>query len=164
MNIDEPDEIRRRAGTALDGLAVVPTHRVRVRQAVGDVEPAEVVGEVELAGDVVAQHPFTDGLDDDVEHAVDPRSVPEGRGGGLDRRGPLVAEEGHEEASVVAPAGVDVGVGQRAEVGRRERPTERAHVRELVLAGPEHERRHEVWEHRGGAIPADQLQEFEGLL
>jgi hypothetical protein len=42
--------------------AWMPSGGVRVGQAVGDVEPSEVVEQISLAGDVVAHHPFTDGL------------------------------------------------------------------------------------------------------
>ena len=45
-------------------LVVMPAGGVGVRQPVRDVEPAEVVGKVELTVDVVAQQALAHGVDD----------------------------------------------------------------------------------------------------
>ena len=56
----QAQEIGRRRAVSFDCLAMLPPHRIRIRETVRDVEPPEVVGEVELAGGVVAQHPLAD--------------------------------------------------------------------------------------------------------
>ena len=74
-------------------MGAVPAGGVGVGDAVGDVEPAEVVVEVELAGRVVAQHPLGHRVDDDVEHAVDTRAVAQRVDGGVERGGAVAAVE-----------------------------------------------------------------------
>ena len=59
----------------------------------GDVEPAEVVVEVELAGRVVAQHPLGHRVDDDVEDAVDTRAVAQRVDGGVERGGTVASDQ-----------------------------------------------------------------------
>ena len=60
----------------------------------GDVEPSEVVVEVELTGRLVAQHPFAHRGDDDVEHAVDAGTGTEGGDGGVQGLDPMLRRAG----------------------------------------------------------------------
>ena len=81
----------------------VPARCVGVRQSVGDVEPTEVVVEVELAGRVVAEQPLAHRDRHDVEHGVE-RCAAGDRGPGRERRlGPVVAEQRGEQPPVVRP-------------------------------------------------------------
>ena len=68
-------------------------------------------------GRVVAQHPLGDGVDDDVEHAVDPGAVAQRVDGGAQRRRPVAAagEDRRPQRAVVAPrrVGVDVRPARR---------------------------------------------------
>ena len=100
-------------------LAVVPPRGVGVRQPVGDVEPAEVVEQVALAGRVVAHHPLADGLHDDVEHAVDAGTVAQRRDDRRHDRLAVVAQQRRQQRPVVVPAVVDRQVRQRRQIRRR---------------------------------------------
>ena len=98
----------------------VPAGGVGVGDAVGDVEPAEVVVEVELAGRVVAQHPLGDGVDDDVEHAVDAGALAQRVDRGVQRRGPVAAVE--QIAAWSRPSSRHDGSGSTAPSASRSTP------------------------------------------
>ena len=135
----------------------VPAGGVGVRQAVGDVEPAEVVVEVELAGRVVAQHALGHGVDDDVEHAVDAGAVAQRGDRGVQRRrrgrrrpssaARSVPSSRHDGSASSGAQGVEVDAGERL--------GERPHVRQRVLACAVDDRRHEVRQHGVGPLPAE---------
>ena len=146
----------------------MPAGGVGVGDAVGDVEPAEVVVEVELAGRVVAQHPLGHRVDHDVEHPVDAGAVAQrvDRGDAAARpdRTRSAAVDRVVQAAVVAPRRVGVDGGERVEVDAGERLGERAHVRQRVLARAVDDRRHEVRQHRVGPLPAQPVEQLERLL
>ena len=144
--------------------SVVPAGGVGVREAVGDVEPAEVVEQVALAGRVVAHHPLADGLDHDVEDPVDAGPAAHRIGDGGNDGLAVVAQERRQERAVVVPAVVDRERGECREIRAGERAHERPGVRQHVLAGAVDDGRHEVRQHGVGALPADELEQLERLL
>ena len=149
------------------GVPGVPAGGVGVGDAVGDVEPAEVVVEVELAGRVVAQHPLGDGVDDDVEQRRRRR-----RRRGARRRRRAAARPGRGRRRgwrpAASPSSRHVGSASIAASAARstpaERPGERPHVRQRVLAGAVDDRRHEVRQHGVGPLPAERVEQLERLL
>ena len=102
----------------------VPAGGVGVGQPVRDVEPAEVVVEVDLAGHVVAQHAHRHGGDDRIQQAVDAGAVVQRVDRGAQRGGAIaLVEQGRHEAAVVAPRGVGVDRGEGVEVEPAEAAT-----------------------------------------
>ena len=135
----EPGAIDPCAGVGVlagrDCRGVVPSDSVCVGDSVGDVEPAEVVVDVEVTGDVVAQHPFAHGVDDRVEYPVDPCAGAQCVRHGDDRRRAIRPEQRRPQPTVVDPGRVDRSPCEVHQVDAVERAHERAHVRQRVLAG-----------------------------
>ena len=70
----------------------------------------------------------------------------------------IEAEQRVEQRAVVLPIVGRRRLGQRCEVDAVQRLHERAHVRQLVLAGSVDDRRHQVREHRVGTVPPDPVR------
>ena len=73
----------------------------------GDVEPAEVIEQVTLAGRVVAHHPFGNGCDHHIEDSIDARTgMHRCTDSGNDRLA-IVAHQCGQQRAIVLPAVVD---------------------------------------------------------
>ena len=88
-------------------MVVVPTGGIGVGEAVGDVEPSEVVEQVAFAVGVVPHHPLADRLDHDVEHAIDPGAGTHRIGDGGNDRLAVIAQQRCQQRAVVVPSIVD---------------------------------------------------------
>ena len=75
-------------------------------------------------------------------------------------------EQRGEQTTVVAPCRIGLGgsFGERRQVELGHATMEQLHVRQLVLAGAVHDRRHEVRQHGVGALPPDPVEQLERLL
>ena len=145
----------------------MPAHSVGVGHAVGDVEPAEVVVEVALAVDVVPQQPLAHRGRHGVEQAIDARPR---RASAAPAASAASVRSDPSSAASSRPSSSQCGSGDAAasasvvEVELGEAAMEQLHVRQLVLAGAVHDRRHEVRQHGVGPLPAQPLEQLERLL